>query len=212
MTTRNVPSVLAATGRLAMCLAMAATAPGLAAAAPQGAPPVVQGASADPAMANLTVRGRHFGTPSPAVQLAGTPLQVLAGDDSRILARLAPGTAPGRYALRVTRADGASSTTQVTLKASASPAAARTASAPTGAPVLQAASAETDMAVVTIRGKNLGPGMPAVALGGKALRTLTFDGTTLVARLPPKTAPGKYAITVKRGDGASATLQATLGR
>jgi hypothetical protein len=212
MTTRTPPSVIAATARLALGLTMAIAATGSALAAPPGGTPVVQGAATDPAMANVTVRGRHFGTALPAVSLAGTRLQVLAGDDSRVLVRLPPGTAPGRYALQVTRADGASATAQVTLTAAATPTAARTASVPAGTPVLQSASAESDMAVVTIRGKNLGAGMPAVALGGKALRSLTFDGTTLVARLPPKTAPGKYTITVKRTDGASATLQATLGR
>jgi hypothetical protein len=210
MTTRFPGKTIACAARLALGLCLAAVVPAsaLAAAKTPGAPPVILGASANSDLTQLALRGRHFGTGGLSVKLEGKPLTVLASDDATATAALDPGTAPGKYRVEVTRADGATATAKVTLKPRPAPVPA----APLGAPVIEVASAESDMAVVTIRGRNLGTTMPSVALGGKALRTLTFDGTTVVSRLPPKTAPGKYQVTVKRADGASASLQATLGR
>jgi len=214
MTTRFTGKTIARAVRLALGLCLAALVPAAvlgASKAPEAAP-VVLGASANADLTQLTVRGRHFGTGALSVKLDGKALEVLASDDATATAALEPGTAPGKYRVEVTRADGATATAKVTVKPRSVGAAAQAPSAPLGAPVLDVVGAEPDMEVVTIRGRNLGSGMPSVALGGKALRTLTFDGTTVVARLPPKTAPGKYQVTVKRADGASASVQATLGR
>jgi hypothetical protein len=175
-------------------------------------PPVVQGAAANPEMTTLTIRGRHLGDALPRVRLDDRWLQVLTVADGAVQARLPAGTAAGRYWLELVRADGATARVQVTLKARPGGAVVAKVPAPTGTPVLDSASAETDMVVVTLRGRNLGGELPAVSLAGKPLRTLTSDGTTVVARLPARTAPGKYLLAVRRSDGATASIQATLGR
>jgi hypothetical protein len=146
------------------------------------------------------------------VLLAGRALQTVASDDGSVRAQLPPGTKPGRYTVEVRRVDGTSTTAQVTVRPRSAKAGTGTAAAPTGPPVLESATAESDMAAVTIRVRNLGSDMPSVTVGGKAVSPLTFDGTTLVARLPARSAPGKYTVVVTRSDGAAASLQAVLGR
>jgi hypothetical protein len=211
MTKRPSRNVVASAVGMVVGLWVGLSAPALAGAA-DGSPPVVLGARASPEMTILTLRGRHLGDALPRVRLGERWLQVLTGSDGSVQARLPAGTSPGRYAVVIVRADGATARAELEVRPAAGGAAAAKVPAPTGKPVLDGASAEPEMAVVTIQGRNLGGDLPVVTLAGKPLRTLTSDGTTVVARLPAKTPPGKYLLAVRRSDGATASLQASLGR
>lgn len=75
---------------------------------------------------------------------------------------------------------------------------------------IEAAHANDEMSVVFIQGTGFGAGLPSLTLGGKALQILMNDGTTIAARLPAETAPGKYATVVTRADGKSDRFNAVL--
>lgn len=192
---------------LARCLALAGLLPAFAHATPRPeGPPLILGATIDPAALTLTVRGRHFGAALPTVRLSGVTLQAISNDDRTVLARIAQGTPPGRHVVEVARADGASASRPVTLRPSRA-----TAPRAAGNPVIESASAN-GLVSVAVSGRNLGDRAPTLALDGRPLRLLTFDGTTLTARLGPRVEPGTYVVTITTAAGASASTKLTLKR
>lgn len=192
---------------MARCLALAALLPSLAHAAPRSeGPPLILGATIDPAALTLTVRGRHFGAAVPTVRLSGVTLEVISNDDRTVLARIAQGTAPGRRVVEVARPDGASASRPVTLRPSRA-----TAPRAAGIPVIESAIGN-GVVSVAVSGRNLGQRAPTLALDGRPLQLLTFDGTTLTARLGPRVEPGTYVLTITTAAGASASTRLTLKR
>ncbi len=192
--------------RVARWLALAGLLPALVQAGPPAAaPPIILGATVDPAAGTVTVRGRHFGEALPAVRLSGVTLEAISSDEGAVVARLARGSAPGRGVVEVVRADGASASRPVTLR----PSVARAPRA-LGSPVLDGASASG--VAVTIRGRNLGHRAPAVALDGRPLRLLTYDGHVVTARLGPGVGPGAHLVTVTTAAGATVSTKVTLSR
>ncbi len=205
MFTHRIESAIA---RLATCLVLAVV-PALAGAAPKAAPaPVIESAGADDEMAAITIRGKNFGPGMPAVSLAGKPLQALTNDGTTLTARLPKGTKAGAYVVTLKFADGRTATYRATLPRAPVAASPKQATGP----VVESAGADPELSAITIRGKNLGKGMPTVSLAGQPLQVLTFDGTTLTARLKPGTAPGRYLVAVTRTDGVSTTVDVALGR
>ncbi len=192
--------------RLARWLALLGLVPALVHAAPPAAPPIILGATIDPAAATLTVRGRHFGPALPTVRLSGVTLEAISSDEGTVLARLARGTGPGRAVVQVVRADGVAASRPVTLRPA-------TATPPRvlGAPVIDDASA-SGLAALTVRGRNLGPRAPAVALDGRPQRLLTFDGSVVTARIGPDVGPGTHLVTVTTAAGAAVSTRITLRR
>lgn len=193
---------------LARCLALAGFLPALVHAAPQRpeGPPLILGATIDPAAMTVTVRGRHFGSAPPTVRLSGVALRAIANDDRTVLARLASGKTQGRVVVEVTRADGGSASRAVTLRPSRA-----TAPRAAGSPVIEDASA-TGLVSIRVRGRNLGDRAPTLALDGLPLRLLTFDGSTVTARVGPDVAPGTHVLTVTTAAGAAVSTKVTLRR
>ena len=171
----------------------------------------IESVAANDEMSVVYVQGKGFGAGAPSVVLGGKTLRLLTNDGTTIAARLPDGTAPGKYALVLTRPDGKKARFDAVLPVGPAPAAPQLPAEGKG-PVIQAAGANDDMTVLTISGKRFGEGAPTVVLDGKRLQMLTNDGTTVAARLAPNTRAGSYPLVLTRADGQSATAHVTLGR
>jgi hypothetical protein len=171
----------------------------------------IESVAANDEMSVVHVHGTGFGAGAPTVTLGGKALRMLTNDGTTITARLAPGTAPGKYAVVVTRADGKSARFAAVLPV-APPVPAPKAAAEGKGPVIEGAGANADMTVLTVQGKRFGAGAPTIVLGGRRLQLLTNDGTTIAARLAAKTAAGSYPLVLTRADGQSAVVDVTLGQ
>lgn len=74
---------------------------------------------------------------------------------------------------------------------------------------LQCADVNEELTALHVRGA-LGPGMPAVSVGGERVQALTNDGTFLAARLPAGFAPGNHVVAITTADGRTASSLAAL--
>jgi hypothetical protein len=159
----------------------------------------VESVQANDEMSVVWVQGTGFGPGAVKVTLGGTALRMLTNDGTTVAARLPAGTAPGKYLVVVTRADGRSDQLKAVLPV-APPA------PPEGkGPTIEAAAVNADRTVLTVTGKRFGAGAVSVLLDGQKLPMLGNDGTTVQARLPAGVVDGGHAVSVLRPDGQAAS-------
>jgi hypothetical protein len=179
---------------------------GPAAVAKDAGRPVVREAQADADLAVLAIRGEGLGG-NPKVRLGPVALQPLTNDGTTLTARLPPGIAPGTYRLALNWRDGRVARAQATVGVVAE---APTAASPPG-PAIVSAGVNEDRTALTVVGRDLGREAPAVRLGGRHLRLLTFDGTVITARLAPGLAAGDHDLELAWPDGRVARASVAVG-
>jgi hypothetical protein len=185
---------------------LAALLPVLAAAA--DAPKVkIEAVHANDEMSVVFIQGTGFGAGAPSLTLGGKALQMLTNDGTTIAARLPAGTAPGKYPIVVTRADGKSDRFNAVLPVAPAvppPVEGR-------GPTILSAEVNADRTVLTVSGKRFGAGAVTVLLDGQLLQMLGNDGTTVQAFLPTGVAAGAHAVVLTRADGQSVSGGVTVG-